>query len=131
MYIVFFDYDGKRYFFGITLGGAMTSCSLSYVAVSVELSTLQKEELEKEPELGTPGALFHTKGFIREELTVIDAKSGVTKTVPHAEGFISLLVDVEPPAYYAAPTGDPTFISAVDGPHGALALAQNHQAWKR
>ncbi len=122
MYIVFFDYDGDRYFFGVTVGGAMTSCAASYDAIVSELADLQEKELKKEPDLQDPGALFHTKGFILEKLVV--SRSGATKTVPQVEGFISLLVNVEPRAYFAAPQNDPTFISVVDGPDGALTLAQ-------
>lgn len=128
MYIVFYRYDGKDYFFGVTLGGSMTKSSTSYIAVASALDDLQKKELESEPELGAPGPLQHIKALVQENLVVIDAAKGLTKTVPYAEGMVSLFVNVDPPAYFAAPIDEPTAISVVDGPDGALALAQIRQA---
>lgn len=128
MYIVFFDYDGKRYYFGVTLGCALTLCSTSYAAVVAALAQLQRDELDKDSQLGSPGPLMHIKALVQENLVVKDAGLGVTETVPHAEGMVSLFVNVVPPAYFAAPAEDPTFISVVDGPDGALNLAQIRQA---
>lgn len=130
MYIVFYRYAGKVYFFGVTLGGSMTLSSTSYNAVASALGDLQKKELESEPGLGAPGPIKHVKALVQEELVIIDAMKGLAKIVPHAEGMLSLFANVDPPAYFAAPIDDPTAISVVDGPDGALALAQIHQARK-
>ncbi len=44
MIIVFFEYEAKPFFFGVTAGKQTTRCSLSRDDVANELAALQKDE---------------------------------------------------------------------------------------
>jgi hypothetical protein len=123
MYIVFFTYDRKDIYFGVTAGGQLTKPSTNRDEVAHELAHLQTEEWrdEQEPQQKIRmQEIPHRQAYVRRSCLLIDGKWTI---VDEFDGAVSIFVELETPAYYVLMKADMTQIHVANGPDNAKAIA--------
>lgn len=85
MIIVFFEYDARPYFFGVTSGKQTTGCSLSYNDVAAELFDLQKAEWKVDTIDAQPtyiqGTALRRFEFVEGRWVLVDVVDGIMTVV--------------------------------------------------
>lgn len=90
MVIVFFEYEAKTFFFGVTAGKQTTRCSSSRDEVARELHALQLDEWEvselEQLESHVQGFVLRSLQYIAGRWTVVDVEDGLMTVVARVDG---------------------------------------------
>jgi hypothetical protein len=108
MIIVFFEYNARPIFFGVTTGKQATRCSLSREEIANELYDLQQAEWEDEADIPKPeevqGVARREPAFVDGRWVLLDVVDGVIFVVANLGSGLDyfLLQAAAPNEVYAA-----------------------------
>jgi hypothetical protein len=90
MVIVFFEYEAKAFFFGVTAGKQITRCSSSREEVASELHALQLDEwgasVLEEFENHVQGFVLRSLQYVDGRWVVVDVEEGLMTIVAEMDG---------------------------------------------
>jgi len=127
MIIVFFEYEAKPFFFGVTAGKQTTRCSLSRDDVANELYVLQKDEWRVDSIEGQPthvqGVVLRSLEFVDGRWVVVDVEDGIMTIVAEAhDGELCFFISAsEPNEVYVAddPVATSDLVAQVGSGYGS------------
>lgn len=119
MVIVFFEYEAKIFFFGVTAGKQITRCSSSHDEVANELYSLQMAEWGttslSEDQIHVQGFVLRSIEFVNGRWVVVDVVDGVMTVVAEQPDWR---------LYFALSAPEPELVVAADEPEDAVELLQ-------